>query len=376
MNSNPRIMILAGEPSGDKMGAQLAQALIQKDPSVELLGVGGSLMRQNGVQILEDMTRWAVIGLLEVVKHYREFRRVFRELSRTLDEWKPNAVVLIDFPGFNLRFAKRAHRKKVRVIYYVSPQVWAWGKRRLGLMKKIIDRMLVILPFEKDFYERNNMAVDFVGHPLVDEGEKQTSSGMSKELEKFYPRISILPGSRVNEVHRHWDVLLEAARQMRREFPKICFLVPCATDYLYEEIRRSTKGEDFMHLYRGRMRECLLASQFAWVCSGTATLETAYCGVPMIVFYRVSRITAFLIRRLIQVPFVGLVNLVAAQKIVPELLQEDFKSEHLAQMTKDFLSNEKVLNETRQALREVLQKLGEPGASARAAEIILKRVNE
>lgn len=358
------------------MGAQLAQALIQKDPSVELLGVGGSLMRQNGVQILEDMTRWAVIGLLEVVKHYREFRRVFRELSRTLDEWKPNAVVLIDFPGFNLRFAKRAHRKKVRVIYYVSPQVWAWGKRRLGLMKKIIDRMLVILPFEKDFYERNNMAVDFVGHPLVDEGEKQTSSGMSKELEKFYPRISILPGSRVNEVHRHWDVLLEAARQMRREFPKICFLVPCATDYLYEEIRRSTKGEDFMHLYRGRMRECLLASQFAWVCSGTATLETAYCGVPMIVFYRVSRITAFLIRRLIQVPFVGLVNLVAAQKIVPELLQEDFKSEHLAQMTKDFLSNEKVLNETRQALREVLQKLGEPGASARAAEIILKRVNE
>lgn len=369
---NTKVMIIAGEPSGDRIGAGLAKALLGKDPSLELMGLGGPEMKAAGVNTFEDMTRWAVVGLFEVAKNYFNFRRVFHLIYGKIQTVRPQAVVLIDFPGFNLRLAKALRRTGIPVIYYVSPQIWAWGKRRIALIRRTIHRMMVILPFEENFYRREGVKVDFVGHPLADESIDGVRSQVKQDTQGMNPVVAILPGSRANEIERHGRVLIDAAVKLRQKFEHIGFVIPCATDFAYEKMKEAAKNLDFIRLYHGFMKECVTASSLAWVCSGTATLETGFWGTPMIVFYRVAALTAFLIRRLIRVPFVGLVNLVAGQKIVPELLQEDFNAEKLAGLSRDFFSNSASLGRMRQDLRVIRQKLGMPGASQRAAQIVLE----
>jgi lipid-A-disaccharide synthase len=322
------------------------------------------------------MTRWAVVGLFEVIKNYRNFRKVFYRVCDELDRSRPDAVVLIDFPGFNLRLAKVIHQKGIPIYYYVSPQIWAWGKRRIKLIKRIVHRMIVILPFEEDFYRREGVKVSFVGHPLVDfYMHYEDKMNLTHEISGANPVIAILPGSRSNEIQRHLPILLEAAARLKKDLPRSCFVIPCATDLIYEEVSKRVRDRESVRVYRNSMKECLAVSQLAWVCSGTATLETAYLRVPLIVFYKVFPFTGFLIRRIIKVPFVGLVNLVAQKKIAPELLQKDFTPDRMARASLDFFSNGSSLRQVHEDLEEVRKKLGSSGASLRAAEIILEEIN-
>ncbi len=375
MDSNAKIFIIAGEPSGDRIGADLARALLEKNASLELMGLGGPAMKKAGVKISQDMTQMAVVGLFEVAKHYFEFRKIFHSICEQIKTQAPKIVILIDFPGFNLRLAKVLHRYKIKVIYYVSPQIWAWGKRRIKMMRRTIHRMIVILPFEEDFYRRQGVKVDFVGHPLVDrDSEDFDVGGIQEDTKGMNPLIAILPGSRVREIEHHEKILLNTARALKIKWPNMGFVIPCATPFAYEYMKGKTQGMDFIRLYQGKMRECLFLAQLAWVCSGTATLETGFWGTPMIIFYRVASWTAFLIRLLIKVPFVGLVNLVVGRKIVPELLQEDFNSKNLVQLTEQFFSNPSSLKKMSEDLTEVRKKLGMPGASLRAAEIVLEEI--
>ncbi|MBI1871081.1 MAG: lipid-A-disaccharide synthase [Chlamydiae bacterium] len=373
-----KIMIIAGEPSGDQIGALLAQALRKENPHLKLEGLGGEMMKEAGVQILEDITKWAVVGLFEVFKNYWNFKKVFRLICERLDEERPQGVVLIDFPGFNLRLAKVIRQKGIRVIYYVSPQIWAWGKRRIKTILNTVHRMLVILPFEEAFYKASGVSVNFVGHPLVDFYETYRNKlDLKKDLNLAGrdPIIAILPGSRVNEIEKHWETLSKATDRVREKHPNAHFVIPCATRPIYETLSKKLEQHLFIHLYQNGMKECLVASRLAWVCSGTATLETAFLGVPMIVFYKIFGLTAFLIRRLIRVPFVGLVNLVADKKIVPELLQQDFNPEMLSKTTEEFLSHPALLDQIIIEEGHVRDRLGPPGASKRAALMILEEVS-
>jgi len=375
MNSQTQkyLMIIAGEPSGDRIASLLAGEILMKNPQVRLTGLGGPMMREAGVSLLRDMTSLAVVGLIEVLKNYSEFKKIFRQVLHEVDHQKPEAVVLIDFPGFNLRLAKELHRRGIRVIYYVSPQIWAWGKRRIGLIRRVVDRMIVILPFEEKFYREEGVQVHYVGHPMVDHYEAYVDAqDFQRNLPAGHPRIALLPGSRTHEIQRHLPILLEAAEGLKNSLPEVSFIMPCANESILKEAEKYIGKKNFIRPFLHSMKECLTHADFAWVCSGTATLETAFFAVPMIVVYKTSAFTAFVARKVIKVPFIGLVNLVAGKPAVPELLQEDFNPTHLIGKTLEYLKDEQSLNAMKKELGTIRAILGNPGASRRAAEIILE----
>ena len=235
--------------------------------------------------------------------------------------------------------------------------------------------MMVILPFEEEFYKKEGVQVNFVGHPLADFYRNYEDQVYPEhDVTGQDPVISILPGSRFNEIDRHLEVLIETAKKVKKFFPNACFLIPCATESIHQNIQAKIGGLNYIRLYLNGVKECLAVSKLAWVCSGTATLETAFLGTPMILFYKVSPFTAFLARRLIKVSHVGLVNLVAQKKVAPELLQEDFTPEKLFHMSLDFLSNPAKLEDMKKEMNHLRSTLGGPGASERSAEIVLKEI--
>lgn len=369
------LMIIAGEQSGDRIAALLAEEIQQKSPGLDLIGLGGPMMRDAGVELMRDMTSLAVVGLIEVLKNYSEFKKIFRQVLEQVDRRKPEAVVLIDFPGFNLRLAKQLHKRGIRIIYYVSPQIWAWGKRRIALIRRVVDQMIVILPFEEKFYKEEGVKVHYAGHPMVDYYEKYSDvPDFEKNLPAGRPRIAILPGSRPHEIQRHFSDLLETAEILKKSMPDISFIIPCANEGIFQEAIKQTRDKNFIRPFLHSMKECLTHADFAWVCSGTATLETAFFGIPMIVVYRTSCFTAFVARRVIRVPFIGLVNLVAGKQVVPELLQEEFQPEKLAEKTLEYLNEPGGIHNMKRELGKIKEILGGPGASKRAAQIILETV--
>jgi lipid-A-disaccharide synthase len=365
-----KLMIVAGEPSGDAHAAALVRALRELG-EFDLFGATGPLMREAGVETIVNSDELAIMGIVEVGRVFQKFIKAFRKLKGAAIEQSPDAVVLVDWPEFNLRLASSLHRRGLKVIYYISPQLWAWRPRRIRNIKRDVDLLLSILPFEADWYKARGVDhVEFVGHPLS--GEVKARLGREQfcrrnDLDPARPIVSFLPGSRIKELERILPPMMESIEQLRAARPDIQPVVVVAPSRSINEIREITAAN--VKLVEQQTREALAASDAAAVASGTATLEAALLETPMVVVYKESPINWHTLGRLITVEHYGLVNLVAGQEIAKELMQDELTGENLASELLKLLEPE--TNKTmRESLRDVGLKLGTPGASQRAAGFV------
>ena len=369
-------MIIAGEASGDLHGSNLVRAMHEMDPGIHFYGLGGVRMEEAGVDLVARSSEMAVVGLTEVCSRLPRILQVFFDLRKDLRESPPDLLIPIDYPDFNFPLAAAAKKQGVRVFYYISPQVWAWRKGRVAKMKKIVDRMAVIFPFEADFYGRTGMEVHFVGHPLLDTVRVKSSREEvlgRLGLETGCRTIGILPGSREGEVRRILPDMLGTARILSQRLSPVQFILPVA-DTLSEEFVRNIGGAfpKRLALAKDHIYDAIGAMDFAMVASGTATLETALLGTPMIIVYRVSPLTYAVGRMLVDVEHIGIVNIIAGKTIVPEFIQGDVVPEKMAEAIIQILSDEKKYGEMKKNLSKVRENLGQPGASRRAAELAYK----
>jgi len=371
-------MIVAGEASGDLHGANFVRRLRARVPEISVCGMGGVEMAAAGVELLVDISNLAVMGLAEVLSHLSEIRSAMRVLHRRLRERPPDLLVLIDYPGFNLMMAARAKKQQVPVFYYISPKVWAWGGGRVEKIKRLVDRMAVILPFEEEFYRERGVAVRFVGNPLLDSVENRLGREEFLRRHGVEPDctvIGILPGSRRMEVASLLPAFLAAAESLagRR---KTVFLVPLASTLSRADLdRNGLAGCQLDYRVIGTDRyELMAACDAVMAASGTVTLELAILNVPMVVAYRVSWLTYIIGRLLVKVKHFSLVNLVAGREVVPELLQGDVTPQRLADEV-EWLLDAGRASSMRQQLAEVVNRLGEPGAAGRAVEVALELID-
>ena len=368
----PKLMVVAGEPSGDAHAAALVKAL-QDRAEIDFFGATGPLMRDAGVETIVNSDELAIMGIVEVGRVFRKFLSAFRKLKSAAIERSPDAVILVDWPEFNLRLASTLHRRGLKVIYYISPQLWAWRPRRVNNIKRDVDLLLSILPFEVEWYKARAVEhVEFVGHPLA--GEVQARFGREEfcrrnDLDPARPIVSFLPGSRIKELQRILPPMVDAIEQLRTLRPEVQSVVVVAPSRTVDEVREITSSD--LKLIERQTREAVAASDAAAIASGTATLEAALLETPMVVVYKESPINWHTLGRLITVPHYGLVNLVAGKEIATELMQDDLTSENVVKELLKLLEPD-VNKRMKDQLREVAHKLGEPGASQRAAEVIIK----
>ncbi len=363
------ILLVAGEVSADQHGAALLKALTQLNPNLKFWGIGGDNLAENGMELLFHLEKLAFLGVGEVVRHLPFIRRVMRTVETQARERQPACAILIDYPGFNLSLAARLKKLNIPVVYYISPQLWAWGKHRVKKIKKYVDKMLVLFPFEQAFYAQYGIQAEYVGHPLVDKHFLHLPEHF-KEVETGNEIMGILPGSRRNEIETLLPKMLKTAALLQQEkrIQKACVLkVPHLPREIYQNIldKVGTKAE----VIEEPMYRFLPKLDVALVTSGTATLETAYFAVPMVIVYHVNALTYWLGRMLVKVDHIGLANIVAEEEIAPELIQNDFTPRRAAALLKEMLDPQKNKS-IRGKMRVVRKKLGEPGASQRAAQII------
>jgi lipid-A-disaccharide synthase len=380
MSRRPRIMLSAGEASGDRLGAGLARALRRSRPEIELFGMGGEEMANAGVEIIQDSSKVAVMGFLEVLSHLPALRAAKRRLLDCLDNRDPDLLVPIDFPDFNFILSSNARRRDVPVVYFVSPQVWAWRRGRVHKIRRMVRRILVLFPFEVGFYTEAGVPVSFVGHPVV---ERVPSSRTPEDLRRelgFDPDatiVALLPGSRRNEIDHLLPVLLEAAAQLRQERPDLVFLVPLAPGLPREVLERHVQASGLTdcRVHEGDFPDILRACATGAVASGTASLEAAMVGLPMVVVYRVRQFSYNIGRALVRVDHIALPNLVAGRRVVPELVQKACTPEAVAAHLKEFLDRPELVTAARDGLAEVRKQLGEPGVFDRAAAAVLSELD-
>ena len=381
-------MIVAGEPSGDAHGASLVEALrsIASDVEFECFGATGPSMRKAGVETIVNSDTLAIMGILEVARVLPRFIGAFRRLKEAAVKRSPDAVVLVDWPEFNLRLATALHRRGLKVIYYISPQLWAWRPRRVRNVERDIDLLLSILPFEAEWYKARGVKhVEFVGHPLSGEVKAQLNREEFCEqhsLDPDRPIISFLPGSRRKELQRILPPMLDAIKKISAGRSDVQFLVMVAPSLTTEEANEIISRHSYastpralLKIVHGQMREALAASNAAAVASGTATLEAALLRTPMVVVYKESAINWHTLGRLITTEHFGLVNLIAEARVAPELMQNDLTGPRLAAELLTLLNSDQN-HLLREKLDDVAQRLGKPGASKRAAERVLAALRE
>ncbi len=369
----PRVLMVAGEASGDLHGSSVVRALKALSPGVQVSGVGGERMRREGVEIVHDIGDLSFMGFTEVLRNLGTIRNVRRELIGEMEARRPDVVVLIDYPGFNLRFAREVKKRRIPLLYYISPQVWAWHRGRVRKMKGLVDRMKVVFPFEVGIYASEGIDVEFVGHPLAEQ------IGTTCTKEEFFRRngldpekrvLGLFPGSRRQEVERILPVMAEAARMLsasRRLQPAIGVAPNLGREFVGRFIG---PGTGIVMVENGTY-DLMAYADAAVVTSGTATLETGWFGTPMAVVYRTSPLTYAIGRLLVSVKSIGLVNIVAGRPVVPEFVQGAMTAAVIAGAVGRMLDDPSVAASIRRELSVIREKLGGPGASGRVARGIL-----
>jgi len=372
------VLIVAGEASADLHGSNLVRAVKAKDPAVSFWGVGGRKMEEAGVKILVPSSDMAVVGLTEVLTRVPVIAGAYFRLRSILRRHRPDLLILIDYPDFNISLAGSARRFNIPVLYYIGPQVWAWRRGRVRKLARRVDRMAVILPFEEAFYRDRSMAVDYVGHPLLDSvplEEEKGDSLRALELEGG-PILGLLPGSRREEVLNLLPSMLEAAEILQARHPGLKALLPLASTIQPDLVETLIKRTPIsVKVLQGDIYRILSACDLALVASGTATLETAIMGVPMVILYKVSPLSYWIGRMVVKVPHIGLVNLVAGRQLVPELIQGDVTAEKIAREALAILEGRQVRENMVRDLRWLKERLGRGPASQKTAEIALEMMS-
>ncbi|NLY29544.1 MAG: lipid-A-disaccharide synthase [Firmicutes bacterium] len=369
-----KVMLVAGEASGDLHGSYLAREILRQQPDTRLFGMGGTLMKEAGVRLLFNPTSISTIGFLEALRSAQVLRRVLLRLGEIVDRQQPDVVVLIDFPGFNMRFAEILKRKGIPCVYYFSPSAWAWGRGRAEKVAETVTKVAAVFPFEYDVYKEAGAEVEFIGHPLLDivperipKDEARLMLGLPQEV----PLVALLPGSRRQEIKGLLPIMLKAVKLLQAKIPGIEPVVAAAKAIPLDEFRGSAgdlSGD--IHVIHGQTYGILSAVDLAVVACGTATLETALLGVPQVAVYRISPSTYYVAKMIVRTPYIALPNIVAGKEIVPELIQNESTPENIAaHLERIWQEDERHRIEADYA--EIRKRLGEGGAISKAAKIVL-----
>ncbi len=375
-DSTYTILFSAGESSGDQHAAHMFQELQRLCPAVRGMGMGGHKMQQAGIDIRFDSSGIGVIGLVEILKHYGEIRHALQLMKQIVSDEKPDLLVCVDYKEFNLKLARFAKKQGIKVLFYVSPQVWAWRPGRVVTYGQAIDMMAVIFPFETAYYEAKNVPVRYVGHPSVD--KVHPLHGKSEDFQAFgldasHPVVGLLPGSRANEIKRMLPVMLQAVEKLAQRYPHMQFLLPQADSVDDAVILAHLQDNPCsIKVIKHQSYDVIQCCDAVMTTSGTASLEIALLGVPMLIAYRLSPLTYWLGKQLVKIPFIGLPNIIAARPIVKELIQHEANADNLAMEIERLLNDQVYRDQCLQALQQVREQLGEGGGSKNMAKLALE----
>ena len=379
MSANKNILLLAGEASGDLHGAALIKAMKTIDPSLSFYGIGGDEMKHEGMELLYHINKMAFLGFVEVIKHLPFIKKVQADVLNLVEEKNIQTCVLIDYPGFNLSIAKKLHAMERKIIYYISPQIWAWGKHRIHKIKKLVNKMLVLFPFEETFYKNAGVDATFVGHPLIErinnfefteknEFFSQNNLDIKKEI------LLVLPGSRKQEVTKIFPSVIEGAIAVAKKFD-LQVVVGCSSN-IDAKTFQELSSESGYRIIKNKSYELFKYAKFGIIKSGTSTLEAALFGLPMVIVYKTSSLTYLIGKKLITLSNIGLANIIAGETIVPELIQSAVNTKNILNECSNFLSDASLYQVVSEKLKSLKIVLGNKDASKTAAEIILASINE
>jgi len=378
-NFNHKLMIITGEVSGDLIGASLIKELKKLDAGLTFFGIGGEKMCEQGMNILYHINKMAFLGFTEVVKHLPFIKKVQVDLLAVAKKEEIKNVVLIDYPGFNLNIAKKLKKNGMKIIYYISPQLWAWGSGRMKKIKRLVNKMLVVFPFEEKLYKSNNVDVDFVGHPLIDRIKEYQF--LSKEelfsklaLDGSKELLLLMPGSRKHELEKLFPQIINSAKKLADEF-NLQIVIACSLN-IDENLFYKLSGLSDYKVITGYTYDLMKYAKFGIVKSGTSTLEAGYFALPMIIVYKISGLTYLIVKMLIKVSKIGMVNILLEDNVVPELIQNDVSEAKIYDAGKKILIDKEYYNSVKLKLNMVKDKLGNEGASARASKQIYALMNE
>lgn len=375
-------LVIAGEASGDMHGAAFIRSLKEKHPECSIFGIGGEKMRLEGMELIYSIEKLAVLGIVEVIRHLPFIKKVFNTLIEESVKRNPTAVILIDYPDFNIRFARKIKNRfgrKITIMYYISPQVWAWRKSRIKTIAQFCDGMAVVFSFEEELYRGTGMKVRFVGHPLLDIVKPSLPENGFFERHGFdrkKPVIGLLPGSRLQETNRHLPVMLESMEKLSKNFEGIQVIIgsaPNLSESAYSNIDAPGAPKTII---ADDVYNIMHYSTVVVVSSGTATLETAIAGTPMVIVYKMSTLTYLIARKLVSLPYIGMVNIVHGNKVVPELVQNDARPEKIYTEVTRLLTDKEHYSRTKESLEKTRSLLGTSGAAQRAVDLLFEILNE